>query len=243
MRTTESYREVLSQGRWFGALAKEHQDFLIHRGVLREYAPGQALFRSGDRADGLYGVLEGGVQMTSTPVPGREVILARAESPSWLGEVFVFDGLPRSHNALAEGVTTAIHVPDNYVTAFVREDPSFALALGALLSTKFRLALIVIEEAAALSTRGRLARRILMMAEAYGHLDEAQPRPLAIRQDELASMLAVSRPTMNQALRDLESTGSVKLVYGGLEILDIPTLRREAVMGTSMPPPPPTYEK
>ncbi|HUB07491.1 MAG TPA: helix-turn-helix domain-containing protein [Myxococcales bacterium] len=49
-----------------------------------------------------------------------------------------------------------------------------------------------------------------------------------MRQEQLAKMLATSRQTVNQLLRELEAGGALKLVYGGVEILELSRLRRAA---------------
>jgi CRP-like cAMP-binding protein len=72
----------------------------------------------------------------------------------------------------------------------------------------------------------RLARRLLLIAENYG---EGEPRrALHLPQEQLALMLAISRQTTNQILKELEAQGIVRLTYGEIEILDLPRLRQAA---------------
>ena len=44
-------------------------------------------------------------------------------------------------------------------------------------------------------------------------------------QEQLSMMVAVSRQTVNQNLKDLESRGVLRLNRGGLEILDLAALQ------------------
>ena len=237
LKPAEAYADVLREGRWFGSLIPEVQAWLLGHGVVREFAPEQALFRAGDKAIGLFAVLEGAIRITSTPLARREVVLARMEPPSWFGEVWVFDGAPRTHNAIADETSVVLYVPNSYLDAFLAERPTFWRDLGNLMATKLRLAFSIIDEAAVVPLIVRLARRLLIMAEAHGQLEDAKQRTFTVRQDQLASMLAVSRQTMNHVLKDLETNGVVKLAYGQLEITDVAALRRAAQIGASILPP------
>ncbi|MOA68038.1 hypothetical protein D3C78_1954700 [compost metagenome] len=66
-----------------------------------------------------------------------------------------------------------------------------------------------------------------MIAEGYGGLAERR-RVIQLAQEQLAMMLAVSRQTTNQILKDLEAQGALRLNYGEIEILDLALLQRAA---------------
>ena len=235
--SAESYREVLLRGRWFSSVSEETRDWLIGRGLVREYSAGQAVFKQGDRPDGLYAVLEGAVLLTSVEW-GQEIALSRMEPPTWFGEASTFDRRPRSHLARAEEKTICLVIPADYVDQRMSEYPTFMRELAESLASKLRLTLIGLAEMAALPLGVRAARRLLLIAEAYGERVEAAPRSISLRQEQLASMLAVSRQTVNQALKDLETRGCVRLSYGVIEIVDVDKLKAVAQVATSILPPP-----
>ncbi len=78
-------------------------------------------------------------------------------------------------------------------------------------------------------TAARLAHRLLMIAEGYGEIDPPR-RVLQLPQEQLASMLSLSRQTTNQILKDLQGQGIVNLKYGEIEILDAQRLRMLAII-------------
>ena len=194
-------------------------------------------YKQGDRSDGLYADLEGAVLLTSED-GGRDIALSRMEPPTSFGEASTFDRRPRTHLALSEERTICLHIPDSYVDDRMREYPTFVRELGESLASKLRMALIAISEMAALPLGVRTARRLLIIAEGYGERDQVAPRRIAIRQEQLASMLAVSRQTVNQALKELEARGCVRLTYGEMEIVDVAALKAVAQVATSILPPP-----
>ena len=76
----------------------------------------------------------------------------------------------------------------------------------------------------------RTARRLAAIARGYGNpphaADDAMPAVQAVRipQEQLAQILGLSRQTVNQALRELESHGLLRLRYGSIELLDVAAL-------------------
>jgi CRP-like cAMP-binding protein len=87
------------------------------------------------------------------------------------------------------------------------------------LTHKLRLAFEAIEEAALLPAAQRLARRLLLMAGGYGE-PGALRRVLKVSQEDLAMMLALSRQTVNQTLKQFELQGALQLRYAEIEIVD-----------------------
>ena len=83
------------------------------------------------------------------------------------------------------------------------------------------------EDLALLPAPQRLARRLVMMAEGYGQWTaEGQlRRVIGISQEQLSLMLAISRQTTNQILKDLEARQLVRVQRGEVEILDLAALR------------------
>ena len=65
------------------------------------------------------------------------------------------------------------------------------------------------------------------MAEGYGESSHSR-RVLQLPQEQLALMLAISRQTTNQILKELQAQGIVQLAYGEIEILDLQRLQQAA---------------
>ncbi len=63
------------------------------------------------------------------------------------------------------------------------------------------------------------------MADGYGDLRLGTRRVLRVPQEQLAQLLALSRQTVNQVLKDFETRGLLRLAYGEIELLDFAGLR------------------
>lgn len=227
MTEFKHHRDRLLTGEWFSQLPTALQDELLAMAQLRRLAPGQRLFRRGDPPCGLYAVLEGAVRVGSVSERGKELLLVLVESPHWFGEISLFDGQPRTHDAFAEGQVTLLNLHQAPLLALLKRQPEHWRDFALLMSQKLRLAFIALEEMSLLPAPQRLARRLLMITEGYGGL-AGRRRVIQLAQEQLAMMLALSRQTTNQILKELEAQGALRLTYGEIEILDLDLLQRAA---------------
>lgn len=216
----------LLQGHWFAALPQALRDVLLAMAQVQRLDAGQRLFRRGDKPSGLYAVVEGAVRIGAVSETGKEALLTLVEPPYWFGEISLFDGLPRTHDAFAESASTLLLLPQAELLALLERQPQHWRDFALLMSHKLRLAFLALEDMSLLPAAPRLARRLLLIAENYG---EGEPRQvLHLAQEQLALMLSLSRQTTNQILKELEAQGIVRLTYGEIEILDLQRLRQAA---------------
>lgn len=226
MSAPASLRQQLLVGHWFSRLPAALQDELLGQACLRQLAAGQRLFSRGDRPCGLYAVLQGAIRIGAVDREGREALLTLVEPPHWFGEISLFDGQPRTHDAFAEGATQLLQIPQGALLELLDRQPRYWREFALLMSQKLRLAFIALEAMSLLPAAPRLARRLLLIAEGYG--ETGPRRVIQLAQEQLALMLALSRQTTNQILKDLEARGALRLTYGEIEILDLELLRQVA---------------
>ncbi|AZD45663.1 Crp/Fnr family transcriptional regulator [Pseudomonas chlororaphis] len=218
------WRERLMSGQWFSRLPVELQNSLLANARLRSLAPGQRLFQRGDPPCGLYAVLEGTVRVGAVSEQGKEALLSLVEAPHWFGEICLFDGQPRTHDAYAVGPCSLLNVSQAALLELLDEHPQYWRQLALLMSHKLRLAFINLEQLSLMPAPARVANRLLMIARGYGETDTPR-RVLHLPQEQLALLLSLSRQTTNQILKDLQGQGILKLGYGEIEILDEDRLR------------------
>ncbi|CAD6549175.1 Crp/Fnr family transcriptional regulator [Paraburkholderia metrosideri] len=211
---------LLERSAWFRAAPAAMQAQLIEAGRVERLTAGQRLFTRGDSDDGLYCVLDGLMRIGAASSEGKEALLAVIEPVNWFGEIALFDNRPRTHNAYAERDSELFHVPRAALAALLERTPAYWHVFGLLLTQKLRLAFDAIEEAALLPAAQRVARRLLLMAGGYGEPGTLR-RVLKVPQEDLAMMLALSRQTINQVLKQFETQRALKLGYAEIEIIDV----------------------
>ncbi|WP_322062156.1 Crp/Fnr family transcriptional regulator [Paraburkholderia sp. J63] len=229
---------LLDRSAWFAGAPEALRAGLRAAGRVRTLQAGERLFLRGDTADGIYCVLEGAMRVGAASAAGREALLAVVGPAQWFGEIALFDAGVRTHDAYAERESTLFHVPRAALVALLDATPAWWHAFGLLLAQKLRLAFDAIEETALLPATPRVARRLLLLVAGYGETGrEAGPdaaaapqaaRVVRVPQEDLALMLALSRQTVNQILRQFERDGLVALRYGEIEIVDATRLEQQA---------------
>lgn len=218
----------LKRDPWFGQVSPGFSQSVLEMGTLRAMQPGERLFLRGDAADGLYAVLTGAIRISGVTEAGKEAVLALVEPTTWFGEIAVFDHLPRTHDAVADGPTRVLHVPQQPLHAWLAQHPDGWRELGVLMALKLRLSFINLEDMALLPGEARLVRRLLWLVEGLPRDDASGVCVVPISQSELGSMLSLSRQTTNQILMDLQQRGVLRLAYGRIEVLDRPGLAAAA---------------
>jgi CRP-like cAMP-binding protein len=223
-KSGRDYRGLLGAGKWFQGLDSRFQDQLLEAAVIREVPEEGRLFSRGDAPDGLYAAVTGSIRVVGLSEAGKEAVLAVVEPPQWFGEIAVFDRLPRTHDAIAAEKSVVLQVPSAALDSILSANPSWWRDLGLLVTAKLRLAFIMMEDMALLPLLPRVARRLALMAEGYGEWSAHSSRVVKVSQETLAAMVSSSRQSTNQALKELEARGVIKVSYGEIEIVDLARL-------------------
>jgi len=219
---------VLQSGEWFAALDTHFQRAVLGSSRVMVLAAGESVFRRGDASDGIYCVISGAVRFGATTRSGRESIVGLAEAPQWFGEIALFDGGPRTHDAWADITSTLLHLPLRHLTRILADEPRAWQHLGRLLVQKLRIALSLLEDMALEPPKVRLARCLINLLEGYGQRRAEPPYHVRISQERLGMMLSLSRQTVNELLGHLEQESIIQCQRGLVRILDARRLRDAA---------------
>jgi CRP/FNR family transcriptional regulator, cyclic AMP receptor protein len=201
------------------------QDALRRDGHRRRFPRGQALFTEGDRAERVF-VIERGVVLISCTTPGgREIVLGLRGSGDVIGELSALDGKPRSATAEALDEVEAVVTSAAALNAALRGD-DLAAELIRMLVARLRDADRKRLEFASLDTLGRVAWRLVELAERFGRPDGAHITiELPLSQEQLASWCAASRESTVKALGTLRDLGCIATGRRSLVVLDDAALR------------------
>ena len=206
-------------------LASEDVRTLAQRGRVRNYAAGAVLFHEGEPGDSLHVVVEGRVRVAVVSATGEEATVAYIPPGEVVGELSIFDGRPRSATAIAAERTKTFVVTKDGFVEWLSEHPQAALALLETLSLRIRRTDENVADLAFLDLPHRLAKQLVTLANAHGErVNGGEPR-LKVTQGELASMLAVSRESVNKQLNFFQREGWITLGRGWVRIVDSHALR------------------
>lgn len=196
----------------------------------RRYRRGETVFHQGDPGDSLYIVASGSVKIVlPSPAGGEEAIIATLGKGDFFGELAILDGAPHSASIVALEPTETLVLHREPFEVLIDTDRSLRRALFAGLSAELRRLTGHVEELHFLDLPGRLARRLVQLAE-EGHPDGDAPVTLEwpYTQSELAAMIGGTRQTVNRLLADLVDQGLIKIERETITIPDLDRLARSS---------------
>jgi len=210
----------IESGSWFSRLSAPLREAILARAQVRRVDDGAMLSARGAPAEEWCGVALGAVRVSSVSLSGKQVTLTYVEPGTWFGDIALFDGMPRTHDAHAHGATTLLAVRKADFKALLSLHVELYEALLRLNCRRLRLMFDVIEDLNTLPLAARLAKQILLLARSYGVPQGEEIRiGLALAQEDLAQMLGASRQRVNQELKGFEREGALRIEPTRLVVL------------------------
>lgn len=222
----DTLRHLLLRDAWFRGCAPALQDALLAHGRRCTLRAGERLFTQGEPDGDLYGVVEGSLTVESVDTVGGMPVLAVLSSGHWFGELSFTDGLPRSHDAVADLPSTVWRVDQGRLRGWLQARPEHWRDIARLAVGKLRVVYRVVDEEMRRPLSQRVARRLWLALQGWGWQADAPSRAVPWSQTQLARMLGVSRGSVNRALAALQAAGVIDLQYGRIDVPDLAALRR-----------------
>ena len=233
LMNADRLQQVFERNAWFMGLPEAARHALLPLLRQRRLDDGQPVFLRGDAAGGWFGVVDGALQVSGSSADGKRVALALLEPGNWVGEVSALDGRERTHDVVAHGPTLIAALSQANFDAWTAAHPGVREQFIALLCARLRQTYAFIEELQTLSKPALIARRLLVLARSFGEADAADgggSTRLSVRlsQEDIATLLGLSRQRINQELQRLAQLGIAEASYGQVRIHDLEALRRES---------------
>lgn len=226
---TNQEREAINAGRWFGRLSPSLRHDILRSAYVKRYKDGALICARGDMPEAWMACAKGAIRVSSTSFTGRQVTLAYIEPGVWVGDMALFDGDTRTHDAYAHGETTLLCVSQADFQKILQQHVELYDALLRLQAQRLRQLYGLVEDLNTLPLRARLAKQLLHLARSYGVTNLAGDGEIRISlqlaQEELAQLLGASRQRVNQELKTLEREGCIRIEPTGLVVRDRPALR------------------
>ena len=213
-------RTHIEAGSWFSSLSPALRQAILSRSVVRRLSDGALLSSRGAPAEEWCGVAKGAVRVSSVSLSGKQITLTYVEPGVWFGDISLFDGLPRTHDANAHGETTLLVVRKPDFKELLSLHTELYDALLRLNCRRLRLMFDVVEDLNTRPLASRLAKQVLLLARSYGISQGEEIRiGLTLAQEDLAQLLGASRQRVNQELKGFERGGAVRIEPTRLVVL------------------------
>jgi CRP/FNR family transcriptional regulator len=214
--------EVISKIPLFAGLDAEELESIAARAVERRYEPEENLFWEGDRAEGLFLLVDGSVKIFKTAPSGREMMLDMIAAPSSIAELPLFDGgpYPASVRAVKPSATLFLHKSDFHQAC--RQNPNLPLKILAVVGRRLRNLVSVVESITFGSVTKRLAKLLLELSK------EQSGGAITMTHQEMASRLGTVREVVSRNLARFRVQGYIRIEGRELTLVDPQGLQGEA---------------
>jgi CRP/FNR family cyclic AMP-dependent transcriptional regulator len=167
-------------------------------------ASDEVLFLAGDPGDGCYRIEQGLLKVSIIGPSGAERILAILGQGSIVGELSTIDGKPRSASVSAVRDSELSFLSRAAFEQFANQHPEVYRHMVTLLAARLRDTDEVLAAGSFLPLKGRVARALLDLSEAFGQ-PVGQGRILIrqkVSQSDVAAMAGIARENVSRILNE-----------------------------------------
>ncbi len=198
---TENGAVYLKQVPLFADLADEDLRELIAVAKRRIFRNGEVIFHREDPGQVLYVIKEGKVKISLISPEGQEISLVVFGKGECFGEFAILDGLPRSADAVALERVECYTLQRSDFHKAIMKNPKIAIQVLEVLSKRLRTTDQMIEDLIFLDVYGRVAKKLLELADTHGSkVGNGIRIDVRLTQQELASMVGASRESVNKVM-------------------------------------------
>jgi CRP-like cAMP-binding protein len=223
-------REAINSGRWFATLSPSLRHDILRCAYVKRFKDGELITARGEQPQEWIACARGAIRVSSTSISGKQITLTYVEPGIWFGDVAIFDGDRRTHDAYAHGESTILCVAKADFKKILALHAELYEALLRLHARRIRQLYGLVEDLNTLPLRARLAKQLLHLVRSYGVPSLSDGREMRIglqlAQEELAQLLGASRQRVNQELKSMERDEVIRIEPGGLVIRNRDALMR-----------------
>ena len=197
----ENETTYLKQVPLFTGLAEEEIQELMALAKRRTFRGSEVIFHRDDPGQVLYVIKEGKVKICLISPDGQEISLAVLGKGDCFGEFAILDSLPRSADAVAMEKVECYTLQRSDFHNAVMKNPKIAIQIMEVLTKRLRSTDEMIENLIFLDVPGRVAKKLLELADLHGvKVEDGVRIEVRLTQQELASMVGASRESVNKVM-------------------------------------------
>lgn len=206
----------------FAGLSDQELEALAGSLGKRTFAKGMIIFHKGSPGQRLYIIESGKVRIFLLSESGQEITINVYGPGEVFGELALLDGLPRSAGAMAMERTVAHTLHRQDFLQQLEASPRMAKSIMEVLSARLRYTTAYSESLSFLDVYGRVAAKLLELADRYGVSGQQEGIAIDLRltQAELATWVGASRERVNKVLGTFRDQGLIEIDGQRIAILD-----------------------
>lgn len=217
---------LLRNVQFFASLTEEELGALGAGLRRRAFGRGVIIYHKDSPGEILYIIESGTVRTFCLSDWGREMSLDLYGPGEVFGELSLLDGLPRSTGAIALENMVTYTLTRGELLRCVRTYPRIAIGIIEMLAARLRYATNYAEHLTFLDVHGRVAARLLDLAERYGVQKEGVEIQLRLTQSDLGDWVGATRERVNRVLANFRDRGLISIDGQTITVNDPAELHR-----------------
>jgi len=198
---------------------------IAERAIARHFRKDELLFIAGEKAQGLYVIVDGSVRAFRESLDGREQVIHVERAGGTVAEVPVFDDGNYPSTVAAEEDTNALFLDKRDVRQLCLEHPEITLAALRVLAGRLRRCAELVETLSLKEVGQRVARFVLSEACRNGQqTKQGIVVTLTQTNQQIAARVGSVRDVVSRALSRLQSDGLIVVADRKLTIPDVSAL-------------------
>lgn len=216
-------RQKLCERGWLYHQPEAFRQAILDHCICIDLAPGESAIHLGDRTDGLYGLIDGWLDVLISPGALEPTLVHVATTGWWFGDAALLTSTPKRGAHVARTACRLAHLSAEAAERLAREEPQFwrRIAFISVGVIDHAFAALAANRCQQPLERARMTLRLLL-GEGLPFAAGApfDPPILPISQTEFAEIANLSRNAAGDALRRLAQNGAIRLGYREIEVLE-----------------------
>lgn len=213
------------------SLTPEDRQKLLALSGTRTFRGREVIFHAGDPGETVFLIRAGRAAVRIVTEDGDTMTLVVLGPGDMFGELALLgEAKPRAATVVTLETTQTWTLSRAQLARLRAEHPAIDRLLIDLLAAQVGQLTSQLIEALYVPVRKRVVRALLRLYETSERAPKSEgpksPVILLVTQDDIAGLAGATRPTVNQVLQALQSTGALTLRRGRIEILDANILAR-----------------
>lgn len=210
-------------------LSQGLQDLLLTEGYKRKIEKGTFLFQEGMKANELFIIDSGLIQISKIVPDGRELTLRMCSKGDIIGELSLFCLSPRymlNAKVIESGKVAVIQ--QNELEEKLKHDQQLALELMKWTSLQYRKTQTKFRDLILHGKKGALYSTLIRLSNSYGEISEKGiTLKIPLTNQELANFCGTSREVVNRMLGELRKNEIISVEKGIITIHSLSYLKKE----------------
>jgi CRP/FNR family cyclic AMP-dependent transcriptional regulator len=212
---------------WLSRQPRAFQDRLLARAELSRYPADTTIYNLGDRAEAMWGLVEGELTVLMAPEAASPHLVHVAQPGFWVGDTALITETPTRAGLIARRECWMLRLTKKSIDQLANLDAQTWRRIAQNSIGHLDYALSVIAGLTNRDTRARVAMMVRRLANTANEYSLGQ-KTIRVSHEELGEMVNLTRNALAPILKELEAQGLIRRRYRAIDIPDIATLDRYA---------------